>query len=516
MGHPSNQSHFATVPRAEIPRAKFKRDNNLHTTIDAGYLYPIYVDEVLPGDTHMLRENIFGRLATPIKPIMDNMYLDTFYFFVPSRLVWSNWKKFMGEKTNPGDSTTYTVPQIVLNNFAVGTIFDYYGLVPSIAQNVSVSALPLRCYPLIWNEWFRDQNLQDSHTFSNDDGPDLQAEYTLLKRGKRHDYFTSCLPSPQRGTAVSLPLGVRADVLGIDPSSTSVTASITTKHQGTFTHGYASSGASNLTMKATSANGPLDVYADLTTATSATINDIREAFQVQRLYERDNRGGTRYTEILRAHFGVVSPDQRIQRPEYLGGSSTRIGVSPVANTSDTASAKQGDLAGIGTVVAGGRGFTFSSTEHGYILGLVSLRADLNYQQGTNRMWSRSTKLDYYWPALAHLGEQAVLMKEIYTTGLAADANVFGYQEAWSEYKYKPNLVTGKFRSVDAGSLDVWHLAQDFASAPALNSTFIQENPPMSRVIAVSTEPHMLLDAYFDVDCVRPMPLYSVPGLVDHF
>lgn len=517
MKHSSNQTHFATVPQAQIPRAKFKRDFNLHTTMDAGYLVPIFVDEVLPADTFILRDSIFGRLSTPLKPIMDNLYLDTFYFFVPSRLLWDNWQKFNGEQDNPGDSTDFVIPTVPVNNVDNGSIYDYFGIPTKIAADLDCNALPLRAYKLIYHEWFRDQNLQTSTKPDTDNGPDLESDYTLLKRGKRHDYFTSCLPSPQKGTAVPLPLGTAAPVL-YDNFSGAGTA------DGKYVVNEGLSGADSLGYGNTYGvyTGVLptgdraNLYADLSTATASTINELREAFQIQKLYERDSRSGTRYTEILRSHFGVVSPDQRLQRPEYLGGSSTRIGITPVANTSSTATENQGDLAATGTVASQGNGFTQSFTEHGYIIGLASIRADLNYQQGLNKMWSRQTRFDFYWPSLAHLGEQAVLNKEIYADGSANDDLVFGYQERYAEYKYKPNLVTGKFRSNDAASLDLWHLAQDFASLPALNSTFIQENPPMSRVLAVTTEPHLILDCYFDLDCVRPMPMYSVPGLIDHF
>lgn len=515
MRHSSNQSRFAQGPQAKIPRSKFNRDSNLHTTIDAGDLVPIFLDEMVPGDTFIMRDHVFGRLATPLKPLMDNLYLDTFYFFVPTRLVQDNWERVMGAKATPTDTTEYLCPTIVINNAANGSIFDYMGLPTKVANNITVNANPLRCYNLIYNEWFRDGNLQTPVIESKDDGPDLQSEYTLLKRGKRHDYFTSCLPSPQRGNAVTLPLGTSAPVVTNNQTPTYTGGGVTNQPLVTAVSPVRMqpSGASTSTTLVYGSESGL--VANLSSATAATINQLREAFQVQGLFERDMQGGTRINEIIKAHYGVTTADARLQRPEYLGGNSSRIGIAPVANTSATSTEKQGDLAGMGVVSSAG-GFTYSATEHGYILGLVSLRADLNYQQGLNRLWTRDSRLDFYHPALAHLGEQAVLNEEIYAQGTAADKQVFGYNERWSEMKYRPNMVTGKFRSNDTGSLDVWHLAQDFSSLPALNAAFIQEQPPMSRVIAVPTEPHLLLDCYFDLDCVRPMPMYAVPGLISKF
>jgi hypothetical protein len=371
-----------------------------------------------------------------------------------------------------------------------------------------------RAYNLIWNEWFRDENLQDSVTVDKDDGPDTYSDYVLLKRGKRHDYFTSCLPWPQKGDAVSLPLGTQAPV-AFDSSSGDGALTILNTQNGNQTYmdtGY----GGKLTGAAAYSTGD-EMFVDLSEATAATINQLREAFQIQRLYERDARGGTRYTEIVRSHFGVVSPDARLQRPEYLGGGKERINVHPIAQTSSTdATSPQGNMSAFGTTAGSMGGFNKSFTEHSVIIGLACVFADLNYQQGLNRMWSRQDRWDFYWPALAHLGEQAVLNKEIYADGSASDDLVFGYQERYAEYRYKPSMITGIMRSDAASPLDNWHVAQDFSSLPALNASFIEENPPIDRVVAVPSEPDLLFDAYFNLKCARPMPVYSVPGLIDHF
>jgi len=516
----SVMSHkFSEVPRADIPRSAFDRTHGVKTTFDAGNLVPILVDEVLPGDTVSLNMTGFARLATPINPVMDNMFMDTQFFAVPMRLVWDNWKKFNGEQIDPGDSIDYTIPVMESpeGGYANESLSDYFGI-PTQVASLEHSSLFHRAYNLIWNEWYRDQNLQDSIVVDKDDGPDDPADYVLKKRGKRHDYFTSCLPWPQKGTEVDLPLGTSAPVSGdyAFDSSTNADNLINITDPNGNVRGLHTNANFLFGRDATSGDG-IAMYADLSDATAATINQLREAFQVQKLMERDARGGTRYIEIIKSHFGVSSPDQRVQRPEYLGGGSTPINIMPIAQTSSTdATTPQGNLSAFGTASLNGHGFTKSFTEHCIIIGIVSARADLTYQQGLNRMFSRSTRYDFYWPALSQIGEQAVLNKEIYADATADDEEVFGYQERYAEYRYKPSSITGKFRSNDAQSLDPWHLSIDFGSLPALNASFIEENPPVDRVIAVPSEPHFIFDGYMSMRSVRPMPMYGVPGMIDHF
>lgn len=529
--------NFAMIPSANVPRSSFRIQTSHKTTFDAGNLIPIYVDEILPGDAFNLRMTAFCRLATPINPVMDNLWLETFWFFVPNRLVWDNWKKFMGEQTNPGDSTSFLIPQKVSppSGYPALSIYDYMGL-PTVGQvtagsTVSHSALFLRAYNLIWNEWFRDENLQNALPVNKNDGPDT-TYFTIKKRGKRPDYFTSCLPWPQKGASIMLPLGTTAPVI---PAATNAYPTFKGAVSGTTT--YDALWAQNATtppnvqmFAGTGAgerlawNAP-NLVADLSTATAATINQIRTSFQIQKLLERDARGGTRYTEIIRSHFGVISPDARLQRPEYLGGSRTLINVNPVAQTSGTnasgTTTPLGNLSAIGTGLQNRDGFSQAFTEHGIIIGLMNVRADQNYQQGMRKMWSRSTRYDFYFPAFAMLGEQAVLNKEIYCNGQAADNDVFGYQERWAEYRYHPTLITGLFKSTTSGTIDNWHYAEKFNSRPALNDTFIQDqsDSTVSRSTAVGAAANgqqLIADIFFDIKAARPLPLYSVPGLIDHF
>jgi hypothetical protein len=453
----------------------------------------------------------------------------------------------MGQQANPGSSISYVVPQQVspAGGYAIGSLQDYMGL-PTVGQvtgsnTVSHCAFWPRAYNLIYNEWFRDENLQNSVHVDLDDGPDNASDYVLLRRGKRKDYFTSALPWPQKGNSVTLPLGTSAPVYGTGETlglydgadnygMTYISGGANDKiNLKQTSYGTAAGSAPGITAPGTNVAlgvvtaGISGLYADLSTATSATINQLRQSFQIQKLLERDARGGTRYTEIIRSHFGVISPDARLQRPEYIGGGSTNININPIAQTSGTSASgtttPMGTLAAMGTALAHNHGFTYSSTEHGVIIGMVSVRADLTYQQGLARMWSRSTRYDFYFPAFATLGEQSVLNKEIYVTGTSGDNDVFGYQERWAEYRYYPSRISSLFRSTAAGTIDAWHLAQKFTTTPTLNTTFIQDTPPVSRVVAVGSAANgqqFIFDSFFDCKKARPMPMYSVPGLIDHF
>lgn len=522
----TQQELFTRVAKPEIQRSTFNRSHGNKTTFNAGWVMPVFIDEALPGDTFTLNATLFGRLATPLKPIMDNIVIDAHFFSVPYRLVWDNWQRFNGEQTDPDDTTDYLIPTISApaGGFASESIYDYLGI-PTLVDNVEVSALPLRAYNLIWNEWYRDENLQPSLQVPKGDGPDIFNIYDIQPRGKRKDYFTSALPWAQKADPVVVPLGNTAPVI---QNATAAIPLFSSQSSGSTGYLFTASNGTNSNIQLSSngiATNALqwedpNLMTDLSDASTITINLLREAFQIQKLYEKDARGGTRYTELIRSHFGVTSPDARLQRPEYLGGGSSYVNVSPVAQTSgtgDTTDTPQGNLSAMGTFTSNRNGFVKSFTEHEIIIGVVSARADLNYQQGLNRMWSRQTRFDFFWPSLAHLGEQAILNKEINLTGDSEyDEGVFGYQERYAEYRYKPSTITGRFRSNFPTSLDFWHLAQDFEGEVSLNPGFIQENPPIGRIIAVPSEPQFLLDTFFNLTCARPMPTFAIPGLVDHF
>ena len=526
MGGRSVMEHsFANVPRANIPRSVFDRSHTVKTTFDADYIVPIMIDDVMPGDTYRVNVMYFCRLATPLFPIMDNVYVDVHAFFVPYRLLWDNWERFCGAQDDPTSSIDFTIPTVSGSFIVSGVLWDYFGIPVKSKPGgaIAISAFPSRAYNLIFNDWYRDQNLQDSLVVDTDDGPDSAGDYVLVKRGKRHDYFTSCLPAPQKGDAVSVPLSGLAPIQGLGWESTATSAvygtSVRESDLGTRSFANRLTATTDLRIESTDTgtDGYPAIFADLSQATNLiSINDLRLAFQTQRLLERDARSGTRYNEMILAHFGVVVPDFRVQRPEFLGGCSNRVNISPVANTSSTASENQGDLAAIGTV-AGQCSFTKSFVEHGLVMVVANARADITYSQGLHRFWSKSTRFDFYYPVLSQIGEQSVLNKEIWVNGDANDDIVFGYQERYAEYRYMPSRLTGLFSPDASGTLAAWHVSEDFATLPALGDTFIQSNAGqgLDRAIAVPTEPHFIGDFDIRMRCARPMPVHGVPGMLDH-
>ena len=557
----NTESHFSLSPHVDISRSRFDRSASLKTSFNAGDIVPFFLEEVLPGDTFSVDTSKVVRMQTLLTPMMDNVYLDTYYFFVPNRLVWDHWKEFCGENTESAwiPETEYTMPQITApanSGWSVGTLADYFG-VPTGVSGLSISALPFRAYALIMNEWFRDQNLQDPLVVPTDDstvaGVNTGTFVTDVAKGgkpyiaaKYHDYFTSCLPSPQKGPDVTIPVasGGVINVVGNGKALALTNGSVFGGVAGTTNQQYglrmfegsnvsvgssiedASFGAGQSLGVPTqdqlgsdlSNSGLIGVQPSV--AQAATINQLRLAFQIQKFYEQQARGGSRYTEVIRSFFGVTSPDARLQRPEYLGGNRVPINVNQIIQQSGTESTgtPQGTVVGQSLTTDKHSDFTKSFTEHGLIIGVMVARYDHTYQQGLNRLWSRKDKFDFYWPVFANIGEQAVKNKEIYAQGSATDDEVFGYQEAWAEYRYKPSMVTGEMRSAYAQSLDVWHLADDYSTLPTLSDSWIREDKAnIDRVLAVTSavSNQFFADIYVKNLCTRPMPMYSIPGLIDH-
>lgn len=531
------------VPRSDVPRSSFRTQHTHKTTVHGGFLTPVFLDEALPGDTIKGEVTIFARMNTLLFPLMDHVTLETFAFFAPARLLWTNWRKMMGERDAPADSISYTTPVVLspAGGWPIASLEDYLGL-PVVGQmggaaTIYVNALPMRMYAFVYNEWFRDENLQNPIAWSNGDGPDTTGIITLTRRNKKHDYFTSALPWPLKGgTSVVMPLSGQAPVLGIGWDSTKTIHSgagptfsqtgLTGPVNEAFADYALGSDAGAIGMKLAVGggfgSGTPQVFADLSQATGATIAALRLAVQTQRLLERDARSGTRYTEFLKAHFGVQPEDFRLQRPEYIGGGKSSLQTQAIPQTSATGltggTSPLAALSGQGTIT-GQHHWRYNVREHGYIMVLLSIDAELTYQQGLRRLWTRSTRYDYYLPVFAHLSEQIIRNDEIYVQGTNADSNAFGYQERWAEYRHKPSMITGLFRSTSAGTIDPWHSAQKFTALPTLNTTFIESNPPFSRNLAAGSGANnmqFLLDMLFNITLTRAMPIRSVPGGMDRF
>ena len=546
----NSENRFAENPQVGVSRSRFQRNSDNKTTFNTGDLIPIYLDEVLPGDTHQIDLACVMRMATPIFPVMDNAFCDFYFFFVPNRLLWEHWKEFMGENkaTAWTPKTEYSIPQVTAptGGWAEGTLADYLGL-PTKIEGISVSALPGRAYGLIYNEWFRNQNVTqptlvevtDATTTGKNDGSNTNdSAITLakpLKAAKVFDYYTGALPEPQKGEPITIPITGSAPIGLYNASTGDVTTNSAKMKEiftdvglvaknGTYQASYWDPGAGPTANKGLAVGDTtggiyrgVSLGADLSSVNATTINQLRQAFQIQKLLEKDARGGTRYREVLREHFGVISPDSRMQIPEYLGGYRLPINVSQVIQTSSTDSTSpQGNTAALSVTTMNKSMFTKSFTEHGFIMGLAVVRTDQTYQQGIERMWSRKGRYDYYWPVLANIGEQAILNKEIYAEGNPNDDMAFGYQEAWADYRYKPSKVTGLFRSNATQSLDSWHYAQDYKSLPFLGTQWMeQSDTEMKRTLAVQNQPDFIADFYFMNKTTRCMPVYSIPGLIDH-
>ena len=535
-----SQDDASLIQRARVPRSRFDNRWSRLTTFDAGYLVPFMIDEIYPGDHMRYNVTAYVRMSTALFPMYSNQRLDTHFFFVPWRIIWANWNKFMGEQADPTASISYTFPQMDTGAaYAVGSLHDHLGLPMQGFTNYRHSCMPHRAYNRIWNDWFRDQNIQTEAYNNTNDGPDAAANYVLKRRAKSHDYFTSSLPWPQKFTAPNSLFTGTAPIIGIGaldgvadytagPLVVRETSGSTATYNGALSNlvdnnppGPVQPGiyfALNNSAVPGAAN-PLRIYADLSQATGVTINALRQAWLVQDLLERDARGGTRYVEIIRSHFGVVSPDFRLQRSEYIGGGQTPINLTPIAQTTPTGGGGLGALGATGTSV-GQHGASYAATEHGIIMGLISVKSEIHYQQGMHKMWTRQVRQDFYFPSLAGLGEQAVLRGEIYNLGTVAnDTVVFGYQERWQELRTRYNEVTGLFRSTAAGNIDEWHLGQEFSAAPTLSDAFIRDEPPMTRVLAAgaaATNMQYLADIQIQRTAVRPVPMFGTPATLSRF